>query len=745
MDEAKDIKNERNLPGMAGGPKRKPVPEKKAKQTRSAKWDTAPHVFFAVTLMACVAYRWPLRWTISGAPTLFYSLLLGESHGYRILPFIPLWTVFSTLNLAYAVCSTSWLLYWVFAAACYPTIILACLFQFDYAAHIGRRSSRKFLKGLHFINDKVALFNLPALEIDTDVNGLFVIRGATLSLSTLTVVAHGIEVGVKLSEDMELAIQVESVKVKLFRKIEVEDVYANIKGGDWEMTFGSLGPIEHDDDDDDFIAKDTQILRAATGALDGSSKSLPTARSELTGGGGTPKDLSDTEEVLKSVTAISPDEEKASKTYAEIIDHIKETNTVNIARAELEESATQDEINLDFDNLNHVRAAICTHIHEQPSIPHPPSQSVRLSTLKKTNYPNFKIFLHRLPLLLRLLLNPLAYFHPISIKSVTAAGSGKWFKYLMKEYFFRHYTTQDQEIRRLERRISAWLADANFAVEMVDLTATAQVPVNTSFDIECNFKMKDVMAYRTLPGAEDLTQVVRIGGADATISIPSYMLPHHEHLLPPVPTEFDEMKLEQEVTELEDTPQGVQAQTALEQLRKDEANMNISAHAHLPLRVHQDLLNFTAALVKATKVIESDKDFEQIKAARELNRASMSSPVPSEAASVASETSSVLSDNSTITNSTVSDPANNQKSFKAFLRKVDTGFKEAGVTMKDGMRKAGLNTASAMANDRWIAKLVGKVVQKLERAQGDVGYSGNIPVSLEDWRARAEPHTKLLP
>ena len=61
---------------------------------------------------------------------------------------------------------------------------------------MARRGLRKLLGGQPlFIRDKLALFNLPALEIDTDVDGLFVIRGVTMSFSTLTLVAHGIELG----------------------------------------------------------------------------------------------------------------------------------------------------------------------------------------------------------------------------------------------------------------------------------------------------------------------------------------------------------------------------------------------------------------------------------------------------------------------------------------------------------------------------------------------------------------------
>jgi hypothetical protein len=329
----------------------------------------------------------------------------------------------------------------------------------------------------------------------------------------------------------------------------------------------------------------------------------------------------------------------------------------------------------------------------------------------------------------------------------------------MREYFFKHYGTQDPDVRRLEARISRWLADANFAVEMTDINCTAQVPVNTKYDIECRFKIRDVMAYRTLPGAVDLKQVVRIGGADATLSLPSYLLPHHEHIFPPKPSELDVLNKEEEVEELRDTPLGVQAKTALDQLRKDEANMHISVHAHLPAKFHQDLLNFVAATVKATKVIESDKDFEELKSLRELRRGSTSSSTPSsptpdnasDALSIASGVSgtSTLDATSDFKIDAALNPSTNQQSepkgLKTFLRKVDTGLKEARFNMRDGMRKAGLNTASAMANDRWIAKLVGKLVRKLEKAQGEVGYSVNVALQLQEYRDKHEFESKILP
>lgn len=709
------------------------MPKTPAARTNPFLWHALPNIFIAATVLGTLLFTWPLRWIISGAPLLTYVVLLGESYEHRILPFVPVWSIFSSLNLVYAIASTSWLLYWVFAAICYPVLIVACLFQFDAAADFARRSLRKtILRDLHFIRDKIAFFDLPALEIDTDVNGLLAIRGVTLSLSTLTLVAHGVEAGIKLSDDIELAIQTDKVTVSLFRDIEIDDVYANVKGGEWEMTFGSIVPNSYSDDDE-FIVGDTPILRAATGALGGIVPPPTTSNMvESMTDSHPPKVATDAKSAFETVTKLSPDEERASERYEEMLRNIAETSSIAKAKQALRNVKKNEDApnSLDQDNLDDLRAAICGAIHDNPSIPHPPSKSIRVSTLRKTSHPKIKKFLHRLPLLYRLLLSPICYFHPVKIKSVTAAGSGKWFVSLVRQYLFKQYTEQDTEIRKLDGRISAWLADANFAVELGTIHSTAQFPINTNYDIECHFKIADLMAYRTLPEGVDLKRVVQLGGADAVLSIPTYLFPHHEHIMPAVPTEYEEMEMEQVIDDLKGTPREVQARTALEQLRKDEANMHISVHAHLPAHFHQDVLNFTAAIVKATKVIETDKSFEEAKTLRELRRLSVNASD--------SDVSSVASTGSTITNS-------EEKGFKNFLRKVDSGFKDASIKTRDGMRKAGASTVSAMANDRWIAKLVGKVTRKLEKAQGDVGYSGNVPVSLEKQRRRWESESKLLP
>jgi hypothetical protein len=114
-------------------------------------------------------------------------------------------------------------------------------------------------------------------------------------------------------------------------------------------------------------------------------------------------------------------------------------------------------------------------------------------------------------------------------------------------------------------------------------------------------------------------------------------------------------------------------------------------------------LNFIAALVKATKVVEIEKEVDAhtdesvdfMSFAKTLNR------------------SATLEEKET-------------SGFRSFAKSLN---KSAQVGMKKAM-------VGGIVNDRWIAKMVGKITKRLETAQGDVGYSGNIPISLETYRPR---------
>jgi hypothetical protein len=570
---------------------------------------STPLLFGAIVAFLTASYDWPRRWVLSGTPVLMFCILLGASNGYRILPFFHLWSLLATLNLVYTIAATSWLLYGVFTATCFPAVFLASLFQFDTVADLVRRQMRSLLNSLQFVNDKIAFFDIPALEIDTEVDGLMVIRGLSISLSTLTIVAHGVEVGIKLSDDLELSICTEKVTIPLFRRIHVEDCFANIKGGEYEMTFGSLEKTENVDDDA-IMLEDTPLLKIAS-EHSGSSRP-PTIKltSKMTDG----QELknSSAEKSLSSVVQISLDDKGAWAQYQSTLKWITDTNLIHECRERIEklakEASSPDETVFDPRNHRDMRAAICSQLHNLPSVPHPSRRSIKVTTLQNLSSPRVRQFLHRLPMLLRLLLNPLSYFHPVYIDSITATGSGKWITHVLQEKIFKDYADENSELQRLQERLYSWLSDANFAFELADIKGLAQVPFQPLFDIVCLIELGDVMAYRTLPSEVQLKQVIRLGGADATFTVPSFLLPHHEHLLPPIPNAEDKKKLKQTIEDADGKPEAVQRQHDLDQAEKDEANVKISAHAKLPACFDQELLDFIAALVKATKLVELEKE-----------------------------------------------------------------------------------------------------------------------------------------
>ena len=76
------------------------------------------------------------------------------------------------------------------------------------------------------------------------------------------------------------------------------------------------------------------------------------------------------------------------------------------------------------------------------------------------------------------------------------------------------------------------------------------------------------------------------------------------------------------------------------------------------------------------------------------------------------------------------------------------GIKEFGKALKGGL-KEGVKRAvvDGVVNERWIAKMVGRITRKLETARGEAGYSGDIPVKLEKYRTglMESEGEKLLP
>jgi hypothetical protein len=510
--------------------------------------------------------------------------------------------------------------------------------------------------------------------------------------------------------------------IPLLRGVEVGDVFGNVKGGT-EMTFAEVETDVDDIDDESIFINDTPLLRSATAGSKG-LQDRPRLRESLTGVSYI-KDSS-AQDSIDSITTLSPDDANAQQQYQKILTEIRTSGLIYQTRAKVR----QEGANLDLEDENVLRAAICAEMQDLPSVPHPPTRSIKVTTLQNLSSPAVRRFLHRLPLLLRLLLMPLSYFHPVSIKSISTAGSGKWLKALLKQEIFKQYTVHSRELKRLESKLSTWLADANFCVQLMEISGQAQVPLSTNYDIETHLKIADIIAYRSVPNSGIVGQVLRLGGADAVISLPSFLLPHHEHLIPEEPTEQDKLDQAEVVASAYGTPKTIQAEKDLELLERDQTTMTISVHGKLPVCFDQSLLNFVAALVKATKVIEFEKEVE-------LQDAPDTPVSPISGIDSDTDTPARASTFKTLSIKTLQGLRDGTA--KEAMRGMARDLNQA---TREGMKKA---VVGSMVNDRWIAKIVGKIAATMEQVQGDVGYSGDIPIPLAPYRPSTKLPSKLLP
>lgn len=532
----------------------------------------------------------------------------------------------------------------------------------------------------------------------------------------------------------------------LLRKIEIGDVYANVKGGNAEMTFGEM---EQEAASNDAISEvsvfsdGTPLLRAASiGAA--SFKDRPKLRESLAGG--SYLEDSSAKAGMDGVETLSPDDELAGKEYEELMTDIRTSSPIYQSRAQVRKDAKNGTNGFTLNSEKDLRAAIAAELHALSSISHPPHRSVRVTTLQNISSPTTKRFMHRLPFLLRALLAPLSYFHPIAINSINAAGSGQWVSELLQDKVFKKHTEHNAELRRLWTRLSTWICGANFCLELSNMECAAAVPLNTGPDsfIYTAMKIEDVVAFRTAPQSGTVSPVVRLGGANATFSLPSFLLPHHEHLIPPKPTSEDEFNMKIKIEDAEDGPKTTQAERDFATLKKDETAIRMSVHGSFPASCDQSLLDFVAALVKATKLIEFEKEVEEVSR----------DPTDESLVPLSPTFHDDLSDGTTGEEKmSFKDIAG----FKATARNIRKNLKQGSIELKediktiakdlntntrDGMKKA---MVGGLVNDRWIAKLVGKTAAMLKEAQGDVGYSGDIPIALAPYRGEEDLASKLLP
>lgn len=168
------------------------------------------------------------------------------------------------------------------------------------------------------------------------------------------------------------------------------------------------------------------------------------------------------------------------------------------------------------------------------------------------------------------------------------------------------------------------------------------------------------------------------------------------------------------------------------------------------------MLNFVAALVKATKIIEMEKEVD----AADRIDTPLSPTFSDSTADSLSRVTSMDDERSEAGQASEADKISLKEAagFKVFAKSIRQNLqdgttrnkirefaKDLHQSTKDGMKKT---IVGGLVNDRWIAKMVGKVAATLQKAQGDVGYSGSIPLSLAPYRVLWEEEgraSKLLP
>ena len=453
----------------------------------------------------------------------------------------------------------------------------------------------------------------------------------------------------QISEKLQLSIYVDEIKINLSRNIEIGAVYGTIKDEDAETIFRDLSK---DPDKDASVARDSSADRP-----------------------------------------ISRGDSEAEQQYKDIRQKIFSTCPVEKARTQVRESRHGDK----QDSLSNaqMRAAMCGKLVGSPAVPHTPTKSIRVSTLQNLLPAWLARFLARLPFLLRLFLLPLSYLHPITISSITVGGPGYWLADIVQKQILDHYLQDTDEGKDLSTRLNDWLKDAMFTLDFTRISALGQVPVRTMHDVVAELRGADATVFRAAP--DEVEWLMEFGGADMEFVIPSYLLPHHEHLVPAKPgAQSREIKQE--------GSSGSEGQSNNE---NDMADISMRIHGSLPAATDHSLIEFIVDLVNASRVLEieaadDDEDNEE---------------------------------------QSTNDGQSAQQE-KPGLRDRAKGLLREHV--KDRGKQLAMRGLGNQQSE-WVKTMVRNAASQLERMHGDVGYTGSIPVALQPYRASSDLPPKLWP
>lgn len=441
---------------------------------------------------------------------------------------------------------------------------------------------------------------------------------------------------IKIAKDIELAIYTDDVVIDPFRGIHVEEIFAVSR-----------------------IGQDTEIAKQSSESTAG-NESQPKS-SQWSGR------VADNDNVMNSSKKTHDGEDKTR-----LQTHTRSGNESDDIRHDvLGDSPLQrsrDEV-LGSDgsrdgferNTKEARVAVCTKLQQVPSVPNAPERSMSVAELLDLLPRWLRRFLKRAPLLQRFAMMLLGILHPVTVNVVSIGASGQRVADFQHRLIEKHLKC-DEEVQHLESLVEEWLQDTSVCFEFTNLHVINQVPLQIGRDMVIHARCDHITAYRTFDGTSAVETALQIGGADTTFALPLWMLPDHEHLLPPPPREH----------------RSSSAQGRSDEPESDEGEVAFSVHGRFPINADQSFLEFLSKVgTEAARVIEMEKDYDADSAG--TNTEEDHGP---------------------------------RKRDKFFHRAK--GMRHMRQEMKEQVKKISMGGI----DDQWVAIMIGKLADRLQKAQG---------------------------
>lgn len=324
-----------------------------------------------------------------------------------------------------------------------------------------------------------------------------------------------------------------------------------------------------------------------------------------------------------------------------------------------------------------------------------------------------------------------SHTHPIDCPSISVAGSGQFLNDLLSKALFKRNLTEDERIRVLETEISEWLSVGEYCVDLANITALAQVPLRSMYDVKAEARSTGITVSRIDTATETSAHMASLAGVDGTFNIPTCLLPHHTHLVPPEPSAEDlaraEKKAQDDATRKPSLDDAKQSSGKTESLLDDTVTttaanqepesekskatppdpdtlpISMSIRATLPARFDESLLSFAASLSKAAQMLDINEHF-------------VDPPTPPP----------------------IDSPTDPNDSFREKWAKkssrMGSAIKHPWQSAQGRFHREMRKTGVMSMNGAWFAKWTNKILEQMEWLNGDVGYTFEVPISLKPYR-----------